>query len=158
MFKIARHRTLDEFAERAERSNEEVMFAALLCRAGPGSWEGSVTEFSVFEYRVFLSYSHHDKAGPRGCKRRSNAYRIDPDLVGPTRRPAGLVPTTLRPIFRNREPLAADDSLTEQTLAALQASQFLAVICYAQRGEKPARRRGDPPFQGRSAAPTASSR
>ena len=87
-----------------------------------------MTEFSVFAYRVFLSYSHHDKAWATWLQEALEAYRIDPDLVG-RETPAGLVPTTLRPIFRNREPLAADDSLTEQTLAALQASQFLAVIC-----------------------------
>ncbi len=87
-----------------------------------------MSEFSAFEYRVFLSYSHRDKAWARWLQDALEAYRIDPDLVG-RETPAGLVPTTLRPIFRNREPLAADDSLTEQTLAALQASQYLVVIC-----------------------------
>jgi hypothetical protein len=35
----------------------------------------------------------------------------------------------LRPIFRDREDFAAGPSLSEQTLAALEASQFLIVIC-----------------------------
>jgi hypothetical protein len=40
MFKIARHRTLDEFAERAERSNDESCLLRCMCRAGPGSLGG----------------------------------------------------------------------------------------------------------------------
>jgi tetratricopeptide (TPR) repeat protein len=39
------------------------------------------------------------------------------------------VPKTLRPIFRDREDFSAGHSLTVQTLAALEASQFLIVIC-----------------------------
>src|SRR2546429_302642 len=35
----------------------------------------------------------------------------------------------LRPIFRDREDFAAGHSLTELTIAALEASQFLIVIC-----------------------------
>ena len=42
---------------------------------------------------------------------------------------AGPVPKTLRPIFRDREDFSAGHSLTEQTLAALEASQFLIVVC-----------------------------
>ena len=55
-------------------------------------------------------------------------YRIDKDLVG-RETPAGPVPKSLRPIFRDREDFSADHSLTEQTLAALEASQFLIVLC-----------------------------
>jgi tetratricopeptide (TPR) repeat protein len=43
--------------------------------------------------------------------------------------PAGSVPKTLRPIFRDREDFSAGHSLTEQTIAALEASNFLIVIC-----------------------------
>ena len=43
--------------------------------------------------------------------------------------PAGPVPKALRPIFRDREDFSAGHSLTAQTLAALEASQFLIVIC-----------------------------
>ena len=39
------------------------------------------------------------------------------------------MPRTLRPIFRDREDFPAGHSLTEQTLAALEASQFLIVLC-----------------------------
>src|ERR1700730_2062764 len=42
---------------------------------------------------------------------------------------AGPVPRHLRPIFRDREDFSAGHSLTAQTLAALEAAQFLVVIC-----------------------------
>jgi len=39
------------------------------------------------------------------------------------------VPKGLRPIFRDRDDFSAGPSLTDQTLAALAASQFLIVLC-----------------------------
>src|SRR3984893_7862159 len=86
------------------------------------------TEMPTLKYRAFLSYSHRDAAWAKWLHRALEAYRIDKDLVG--RETAhGLVPKTLRPIFRDREDFPAGHSLTEQTLAALQASEFLIVLC-----------------------------
>ena len=59
---------------------------------------------------------------------RVEGYRIDKDLVG-RETAVGAVPKTLRPIFRDREEFSAGHSLTEQTLAALEVSQFLIVVC-----------------------------
>ena len=55
-------------------------------------------------------------------------FRIGKDLVGRNTQ-AGPVPASLKPIFRDREDFSAGHSLTEQTLAALAASQFLVVVC-----------------------------
>jgi hypothetical protein len=86
------------------------------------------TEMPTLKYRAFLSYSHRDTAWAKWVHRALEAYRIDKDLVG--RETAhGLVPKTLRPIFRDRDDFPAGHSLTEQTLAALEASQFLIVLC-----------------------------
>src|SRR5580704_6489916 len=83
---------------------------------------------AALKYRAFLSYSHRDTAWAKLLHRALEGYRIDKDLVG--RETAhGPVPKTLRPIFRDREDFSAGHSLTEQTLAALEASQFLIVIC-----------------------------
>jgi len=83
---------------------------------------------SAFKYRAFLSYSHADTSWAKWLHRALEAYRIDKDLVG--RETAhGLIPKALRPIFRDREDFAAGHSLSEQTLAALKASQFLIVVC-----------------------------
>jgi len=86
------------------------------------------TEMPTLKYRAFLSYSHRDTAWAKWLHRALEAYRIDKDLVG--RETAhGPVPKTLRPIFRDREDFSAGHSLSEQTLAALEASQSLIVIC-----------------------------
>jgi tetratricopeptide (TPR) repeat protein len=87
-----------------------------------------VTEPVPFKYRAFLSYSHRDTAWGKWLHAALEGYRIDRDLAG-RETPAGAVPKTLRPIFRDREDFSAGHSLTEQTLAALEASQFLVVIC-----------------------------
>ena len=79
-------------------------------------------------YRAFLSYSHRDRVWGKWLHAALESYRIDKDLTG-RETPAGSVPKTLRPIFRDREDFSAGHSLSEQTLAALEASQFLIVIC-----------------------------
>jgi tetratricopeptide (TPR) repeat protein len=90
--------------------------------------EAPVTEPVAFKYRAFLSYSHRDTAWGKWLHAALEGYRIDRDLTG-RETPAGTVPRSLRPIFRDREDFSAGHSLTEQTLAALEASQFLVVIC-----------------------------
>jgi len=54
------------------------------------------------------------------------SYRIDKDLAD-RQTPAGAVPKTLHPIFRDREDFSAGHSLTEQT--ELEASRFMVVLC-----------------------------
>jgi hypothetical protein len=81
-----------------------------------------------FGYVGFLSYSHLDTAWGKWLQRALEGFAVDKDLVG-RETPAGTIPKTLRPIFRDREDFAAGASLANQTLAALEASQFLIVIC-----------------------------
>lgn len=80
------------------------------------------------KYRAFLSYSHRDTAWAKWLHRSLEGYRIDKDLVGRVTA-SGVIPKTLRPIFRDREDFSAGHSLNEQTIAALEASQFLIAIC-----------------------------
>ena len=87
-----------------------------------------MAEVVAFKYRAFLSYSHRDTAWGQWLQRALERYRIGRDLVG-RETPAGPVPETLRPIFRDREDFSAGHSLTEQTMAALHDSQFLVVLC-----------------------------
>jgi len=83
---------------------------------------------SGFKYRAFISYSHRDAPWARWLHNALERYRVDRDLVGRAT-PAGSVPKTLRPIFRDRDEFSAGHSLTEQSLTALDASQFLVVLC-----------------------------
>ncbi len=80
------------------------------------------------KYRAFLSYSHRDAGWAKWLHSALENYRVDKDLVG---RPTdwGPVPRSLRPIFRDRDDFSAGHSLTQQTLAALEASEFLVVFC-----------------------------
>jgi tetratricopeptide (TPR) repeat protein len=88
----------------------------------------SVEDITAIKYRAFLSYSHRDAAWAKWLQGALERYRIDKDLVG-RQTATGGVPKTLRPIFRDRDDFSAGHSLTEQTLAALEASQFLVVLC-----------------------------
>jgi hypothetical protein len=87
-----------------------------------------VTDPAAIRYRAFLSYSHRDKAWGKWLHSALEGYRIDKDLVG-RETPVGPVPKTLGPVFRDHEEFSAGHSLTEQTLVALKASQFLIVLC-----------------------------
>lgn len=82
----------------------------------------------AFRYRAFISYSHRDSGWAAWLHGALESYRIAGDLAGRST-VAGPIPKTLRPVFRDREDFAAGHSLTEQTLAALQASECLIVLC-----------------------------
>lgn len=89
-----------------------------------------------FKYRAFLSYSHRDKAWGKWLHAALEGYRIDRDIVGRETQ-AGPVPKTLRPIFLDREDFSAGHSLTVQTSAALESSQFLVVVCSPNAARSP---------------------
>jgi tetratricopeptide (TPR) repeat protein len=78
-------------------------------------------------YRAFISYSHADRRWAKWLHRRLERFRLGTDLVG-RETAVGRVPNALRPIFRDRDDFTAGHSLTEQTLAALDASAALIVL------------------------------
>jgi tetratricopeptide (TPR) repeat protein len=80
-----------------------------------------------FKYRAFLSYSHADKLWAKWLHARLEGF----PLKGLSERDTALgpVPKSLRPIFRDREDFSAGGSLTAQTIAALEASAALIVLC-----------------------------
>ena len=83
---------------------------------------------AAFKYRAFISYSHADTSWTKWLHRGLERFRIDRDLVG-RETTTGTIPKTLRPIFRDRSDFTAGHTLTDQTLAALDASHALIVIC-----------------------------
>jgi TIR domain len=85
-------------------------------------------EVPPIRYRAFLSYSHRDAGAAKWLHRALENYRIGKDLVG-RHTALGPVPKTLRPIFRDREEFSGGHSLTAATLAALDASAALIVLC-----------------------------
>ena len=87
-----------------------------------------MAEPTAFKYRAFISYSHADTKWAKWLHRALESFRIDKDLIG-RKTAAGTIPKALRPIFRDRDDFSAGHSLTDQTLAALDASAGLVVIC-----------------------------
>ena len=82
----------------------------------------------ALKYRAFISYSHADTSWAKWLHRGLESFRIDKDLVG-RETATGAIPKTLRPIFRDRDAFTAGHTLGEQTLAALDASAAMIVIC-----------------------------
>ena len=87
-----------------------------------------MSEPAALFYRAFISYSHADTGWARWLHRALESFRIDQDLAG-RETATGTIPPTLRPIFRDRDDFTPGQTLTEQTLAALDASAALIVIC-----------------------------
>ncbi len=81
----------------------------------------------AFKYRAFLSYSHADTGVAKRVHARLEDFHIDKELIGRAT-PAGPIPETLRPIFRDRNEFEAGDSLAEQTIPALDGSAALILL------------------------------
>jgi tetratricopeptide (TPR) repeat protein len=92
---------------------------------------------SALKYRAFLSYSHVDRGWASWLHKRLEDYRFEKDLVGRTTA-MGPIPRTLRPIFRDREDFSGGHTLTEATVAALDASAALIVLCSTVAATRPA--------------------
>ena len=81
-----------------------------------------------YKYTAFLSYSHRDNAWAKRIHRALERFRID-ERLGERATPIGPDPSSLRPIFRDREEFSAGKSLDRQTREALEASAFLILLC-----------------------------
>lgn len=80
------------------------------------------------EFAAFLSYSHRDARWANWLHRAIETYIVPPHLAG--REGAyGTIPKRLRPIFRDRDELAASPDLNERIEAALAGSRALVVLC-----------------------------
>ncbi len=87
-----------------------------------------MTNPTAMKYRAFLSYSHHDRRSAGWLHGRLEGFRIDKDLVGRLTN-VGPIPKSLRPIFRDRNDFSAGNSLAAETIAALEKSAALVVVC-----------------------------
>src|SRR5262249_57606367 len=83
--------------------------------------EDRVADVAALKYRAFISYSHADTSWAKWLHGRLESFRFDRDLIG-RETSLGTVPKTLRPIFRDREDFSGGHSLTDATVAALDAS------------------------------------
>jgi tetratricopeptide (TPR) repeat protein len=88
----------------------------------------AMKEPAAFKYRAFISYSHADTACAKWLHRALETFTMDKDLAG-RETATGVIPKALRPIFRDRDDFTAGHTLSDQTLAALDASAALIVVC-----------------------------
>ncbi|MEQ1715785.1 MAG: tetratricopeptide repeat protein [Hyphomicrobium sp.] len=86
------------------------------------------------KYRAFLSYSHADTSWAKWLHSRIETFRIDTDLIGRVTA-LGPVPKTLRPIFRDREDFSGGNTLKDATIAAIDESAALIVLCSTVSGK-----------------------
>lgn len=86
-------------------------------------------------YRAFISYAHSDEKWARWVHSRIERYRIPKDLVGRSTE-TGTVPTSLRPVFRDRDEIAGGHHHDSVILAALAQSSALIVICSPTAAER----------------------
>jgi hypothetical protein len=83
---------------------------------------------SETRYGAFISYSHADTAFARRLHRRLEAYRLPRRLA--RRTTDGSAPSRrLKPIFRDRDELAAASDLTEAVREAIAQSSSMIVVC-----------------------------
>jgi WD40 repeat protein len=83
---------------------------------------------SALKYRAFLSYSHVDTSWAKWLHRSLERFHLHKTLAG-RRTARGPVPSTLYPIFRDREEFRSGDGLADATIAALDQSATLIVLC-----------------------------
>ena len=95
-----------------------------------------MSEPAAIKYRAFLSYGHADTAWAKWLHKALEAFSIDKDIAG-RETPIGPVPRTLRPIFRDREDFSGGHALNDATIAALDASAALIVLCSPVAASRP---------------------
>ena len=81
----------------------------------------------ALKFRAFLSYSSKDSVTAKRVHVWLEAFKVDKDIAGRITT-MGPIPTTLRPIFRDRHDFSAGGTLTSQTIEALDASAALVII------------------------------
>jgi tetratricopeptide (TPR) repeat protein len=91
----------------------------------------------ALKYRAFLSYAHADSNWGTWLHRQLERFPIAKDLAG-RETAMGPVPKSLRPIFRDREDFAGGHTLGEATIAALDQSAALIVLCSPVAATRPA--------------------
>ncbi len=98
---------------------------ALMSREGE---TGAASGPADLRYQAFLSYSHADSDAADWLHKAIERFAVPGTLVG-RMTPAGVVPKSLRPIFRDRHELAASSDLGQTIRQAIKASRHLIVLC-----------------------------
>ena len=89
---------------------------------------GADRDHGECRYWAFVSYAREDERWAASVHRSIERYRVPKPLVG---RPAAgsPIPSSLRPVFRDRDELSSSSDLGKRLDDALRASRFLIVVC-----------------------------
>lgn len=79
-------------------------------------------------YRAFISYSHRDRKWGEWLHKALERYRVPKELIG-TQGSHGVVPSSLFPVFRDRDEISVATDLPAVIKEALDKSDCLVVIC-----------------------------
>jgi tetratricopeptide (TPR) repeat protein len=83
---------------------------------------------SAQRYWAFISYSHKDRGWANWLHRSIENYYLPRRLVGGDT-PVGPIPRRIKPLFKDRDELAASRDLRSRVYSALDQSKSLIVIC-----------------------------
>ena len=83
------------------------------------------------KYTGFLSYSHADRKFARRLHRYLEGFKVPRKLVGKDS-PRGAIPDRLGAFFMDREELPSAPDLSSAISGALEASEYLIVLCSPQ--------------------------
>lgn len=79
-------------------------------------------------YKAYISYSHKDEAWAAWLHRAIESYRVPRKLIG-RETAEGVVPSRIRPVFRDRDDLSSSTDLKSTVKQALADSDNLIVVC-----------------------------
>jgi tetratricopeptide (TPR) repeat protein len=94
-------------------------------------------DLSKLKYRAFLSYAHVDQDIATRLHKKLEAFRLGKKLAGQVTA-FGPAPERLSPIFHDREDFPGGQTLKEATIAALDESAALIVLCSPVAASRPA--------------------
>jgi tetratricopeptide (TPR) repeat protein len=83
---------------------------------------------TLVRYRAFISYSHADTRWAKWLLGQLEGFRVEKELIGRSST-MGPIPKALRPIFRDRDEFPAGREVKNETVAALDRSAALVVLC-----------------------------
>ena len=101
-----------------------LLFRCIMRQSGQARAFAPMGPMNSYKYSAFLSYSHRDNAWATRIHRALERFQIGDHATS-----IGPDPSSLRPIFRDREEFSAGKSLAGQTREALEASAFLILLC-----------------------------
>lgn len=82
-----------------------------------------------YRYKAYISYSHRNEAWARWIQHSLESYRVPRRLVASIGADRGVIPSRIKPVFRDRADLSSASDLNSTVRQALAESENLIVLC-----------------------------